>query len=346
MEQPQHPVVDQPINQAQPPQLTIILQNIDELMNNAVLNQRAASGDEISLRSQQSALERFREMMVAIQRKASKATHEVETKLGHSLITDTPLEDLIGVNPASELNRVLGCMHSSGKKSYKLRNFPTTTPSPQLVADDDTVASLPPSPGDSIVVLQPTLRNVWVVQHAYAKLINHKEHLIKQYLDVADSSIVLSRKFAREYYEELGLANLPSKNKLGNLLDIKHSSYTNDSQDMMLVLAFTDQNGGSQYVEAVSGDSVDISADEVNNPYLVLPVSEASIKKLYDVYRSLRKATSQERRAIKDRELGANRPVDAMDELQKKFNFGSRGEADQTDGGGSRKRRRMLEDDE
>ncbi|KAI0837017.1 hypothetical protein F5Y06DRAFT_271798 [Hypoxylon sp. FL0890] len=349
MEQQQNAAIDQPIDH-QPPQLAVILQNIDELMNEAILQRNAANSDEISIRSQQSPVERFKEMMVAIQRKTSKATFEVEMKLGpnlqlrHGFTTDAPLEDLVGVSPASEFNRVLGRMNLGGKQSYKLRNLPTSAPIPQLVIDDGTVASLPLSPEDSIVVLQPTLRNVWVIQHAYAKLMNHKEHLIKQYLEVADISTGLTRKFSREYYEELSLANLPSKNKLGNLLDVKRSSNTNASHDMMIVLVFTDADGSPRYVEAVSGNSVDIGTNDENNPYLVLPVAEASIKKLYDTYRSLRKATSEERRAIKDKIFAASQPVDTMDELQKQFNFGSSGDPSQM--GSSKKRRRMLEDDE
>ncbi|KAI1414188.1 hypothetical protein F5Y13DRAFT_23056 [Hypoxylon sp. FL1857] len=349
MEQLQNTGVDQSVDEAQPPQLEIILQSIDELMNSAIL-QHATSSDDTSLRSRHLALEKFKEMMVTVQRKAAKATHEVETKLGlisqrgmSLIVDDASLEDLVGVSLASNLNRLLGRMLSAGKQSYKLRDFSTGATSPQLVIDGDAAASFPMNPENATVVLQPTLRNVWVIQHAYAKLLNHKEHLIKQYLEEADPSVLLSRKFSREYYEELGLANLPSKNKLGNLLDVKSSSHHHANHDMMIVLVFMDFNGNHQYVEAVTGDSVDMSPNSQNNSYLILPVTEASVKKLYDAYRSLRKATSEQRRAAKDKEFAANLPVDAMDELQNFFKFGGSGEPSQTSGN---KKRRMLDDNE
>ncbi|OTA94955.1 hypothetical protein M434DRAFT_235861 [Hypoxylon sp. CO27-5] len=348
MEHPQNAGVQQTV---QPPQLAVILQSIDELVNDIIL-QYTNNGGENSVRSRQSALKSFKEMMITVQRKTSKATHEVEAKLGpssqlgHGLVTDAPLEDLIGVSPESELNRVLRRMPLGDKLSYKLRTLPTSPASPQLITEEDTAASLSLNPEEPVVVLQPTLRNVWVVQHAYMKLVNYKENLIKQYLAAVDPGVALSRKFVREYYEDLSLANLPSKNKLGNLLDIKRSSYNNANHDMMIVLVFTNSDFSYRYIEAVTGNSVDVDTQDENTPYLVLPASEASIKKLYDVYRSLRKATSEQRRATKDKLFAANLPTDAMDELQKQFNFGSSGEPTETNGSGSKKRRRMLEDNE
>lgn len=348
MEHPQNTGVEQTL---QPPQLAVILQTIDELVNNIIL-QHTNNGDENSAGSRQSALKSFKEMMIAVQRKTSKATHEVEAKLGHSsqlghgLVTDAPLEDLIGVSPESELNQVLRRMLLDGKSSYKLCTLLTSPPSPQLVTDEDTAASLSLKPGEPIVVLQPTLRNVWVIQHAYAKLMNYKENLIKRYLATADPSVGLSRKFVREYYEELALANLPSKNKLGNLLDIKRSSYNDANYDMMIVLVFMTPDSNFRYVEAVTGNTVDMGIGDESSSYLVLPASEASIKKLYDAYRSLRKATSEQRRASKDKSFAATQLADAMDGLQKQFDFGSSGEPIQTNGSGSKKRRRMLEDNE
>lgn len=240
---------------APPSQITLILQNIDQLVN-AVLSSNDAfsqnlsssnsSGPEdenASLRAahQTNALKTFREWMIEVQRKASKAMHEVETKLGpgvqalgqthhHGVATGAPLQNLPGVDPNTELNRTLGRTELNGKQSFKLRDTITSRLpssiiiSPRIVVADDGAARLPSlhyatSSGDGkghVVVLQPTLRNVWVLQHAYAKVLNYKEGLIMQYFASAAEPISgppMSRKFAREYYEVPSLANLPSKDK-------------------------------------------------------------------------------------------------------------------------------------
>lgn len=265
MEPSQQPTVDRP----PPHQLQVIRQNIDELVsavissNDAAISQnqnRTAGGgssaehlDDASLRAHQAnAIKTFKDLMIEIQRKTSKAVHEVESKLGPSMqaghangVADALLQDLPGVAPGSELNRALARTELHGKQSYKLRdvvtaNLPSSIVVPQIVvADDGGAAMLPVLGGHEgnhhVVVLQPTLRNVWVVQHAYAKLIHHKEGLIAQYLATATAADTSnggravaggaagsnaagpppppSRKFAREYYEVLGLANLPSKDK-------------------------------------------------------------------------------------------------------------------------------------
>lgn len=275
MEPSQQPTIDRP----PPHQLQVIRQNIDELVsavlssNDAAIsqnqnqNQNRTGGNggggggggssaeylnDASLRARQAnAIKTFKDLMIEIQRKTSKAVHEVESKLGPSMqaghangVADALLQDLPGVAPGGELNRALARMELHGKQSYKLRDvvtasLPSSVVVPQIVvADEGGTAMLPVLGGHEgshhVVVLQPTLRNVWVVQHAYAKLIHHKEGLIAQYLaaaTVADPSnggragaggarsIAAgpppppSRKFAREYYEVLGLANLPSKDK-------------------------------------------------------------------------------------------------------------------------------------
>ncbi|KAI1105724.1 hypothetical protein F4804DRAFT_303354 [Jackrogersella minutella] len=348
---------DQPIDEVQPYQLRDILRTIDELKESVLLEnksyQHANNFVESDFRSYQSkSLARFKDVMVAIQRKASKAIHEVELEMGprsqlglNHNAADAPLENLLGVSPGDELNRVLGSAHTDSKQSYKLRDFTVDVPIPQLIIGDDTVAPPLMNPDNPVVVLQPTLRNVWVVQHAYIRLLNHKEDLIKNYLASANLGIGTSRRFTREYYEDLSLAKLPSKGKLGNLLDVKLSSYNHATHDMMIVLVFKDADGGFRYVEAVTGDLM-TDQDAKSNTYLVLPVSEASIKTLYGAYRALRKTTSEKRRAAKDKEFAAKMPVDAMDELEKKFNFGGPEDPSQQNGGGSRKRRRMLDDDE
>ncbi|KAI2467595.1 hypothetical protein F4781DRAFT_401449 [Annulohypoxylon bovei var. microspora] len=359
MELSQNIDVDQPTDTDEPHQLGLILQNIDELtketllLNETIVQQHDTNSDDTSFHSRQSALlEKFKDIMIAVQRKTSKAVHEVEIKLGPNSqpglshdIGDALLETLVGVSLESEPNRVLGQILLGGKQSYKLRNIVTSIPSPHMLVDDDTTALPPMNPGDPFVVLQPTLRNVWVVQHAYARLQNHKEKLIKEYLASADPSLGLSRKFAREYYEVLSLANLPSKNKCGNLLDVKRSSYNQATHDMMIVLLFLNPDGSPRYVEAVTEDDVNPDGEVDKSSYLVLPVAEASIKKLYDTYRSLRKATSEQRRAAKDKEFAAQLPMDAMDELEKQFNFGGSENSDRPNGGSSKKRRRMLDDE-
>ncbi|KAI1085804.1 hypothetical protein F5B20DRAFT_575307 [Whalleya microplaca] len=336
---------EQANEQVQPHQMGIISQNIDELVgavlasNNAALQQHVAHSDDSSLRAHQSAvLKKFKEMMVAIQSKASKAIHEVEINLGPSenayASIDVSLEDLPGINPGDELNRLLGRTQLNGKQNYKLRelnaHLPASVVVPQLIVGDGTT---PLPHGEShIVVLQPTLRNVWVIQHAYTKLLNYKENLVKQYFATASLDICAS------HYEDLSLANLPSKNRLGNLLDVSRLSYNHTTNDMMIILGFLSSNGGPEYKEAVTENTVSMD-DQNSDSYLVLPVAEASIKKLYDVYRSLRKETSEQRRAIKDKEFAAKLPVDEMDELQKQFNFTG------SENTGGKKRRRMLEDD-
>ncbi|KAI0106833.1 hypothetical protein F4814DRAFT_71371 [Daldinia grandis] len=331
-------------NQTQP-QLEVILQGIGKLVeaalssNNAIVQDHVVKSDSTLLRSRQSELlKEFKDMMLAVQNKASKAIYEVETKLGS-------LEDLPGVDPGSELNRLLGCTLLSRRPSYKLRDSVDGMSRPQLVTYDEASPKLPQSFGDPIVALQPTLRNVWVVQHAYAKLLNHKEALVQQYLAAADESAVVSRKISREYYEDLSLGQLPSKNKMGNLLDVKHSSYNHATHDLQIVLVFKELDGSLKYVEAVKGDPVSIGNDEEDGQYLVLPVAEASIKNLYDAYRSLRKATSEQRRATKDKEFAAKLPVDEMDELQKQFSSTGSGLLAETNVSSTRKRRRMVDDD-
>ncbi|KAI1440994.1 hypothetical protein F5Y02DRAFT_319440 [Annulohypoxylon stygium] len=297
-------------------------------------------------------LETFKDAMTTIQRKTSKALHEVETKLGPNSqfgssheIANAPLEDLAGVNVESEANRMLGQVRSGGKPSYKLRNHLASDPSPRLIVDNDATAPQATNPEDIFVVLQPTLRNVWVVQHAYARLQNHKEQLIKEYIASVDPGTALSRKFAREYYEDLGLANLPSKNKLGNLLDVKCSSHNQETHDMMIVLRVQNPDGSARNVEVVTEADVNPTGEVDGGPYVVFPVAEASIKMLYDTYKALRKATSEQRRAARDKEFAASLPVDAMDELEKQFNIGSSEKPDQADGNHSKKRRRMLDDE-
>lgn len=140
----------------------------------------------------------------------------------------------------------------------------------------------------------------------------------------------------------------------------------------MLVLVMPpDGNGDGSptFVEAVTGDTIIMDHDvNVNNAqgdnsiggaHLILPVTEASIRTLYDVYRTLRGATSAQRRASKDRAFAATLPVDEVAELEKQFNFGGVGVSTGVNGvSGSgpglgpgentmgRKRRRMLEDED
>ncbi|KAI0380333.1 hypothetical protein F5Y04DRAFT_103482 [Hypomontagnella monticulosa] len=349
-------------DQAQPEQIRAIFRNVDELVeavlasNDALKQQNAVASDSPSLRPRQSALlKEFRDLMIAIQSKTSKAICEVETVLKPELqaelgsaIGDASLEDLAGVSQRSEVNRLLGCLSSSSKPSYKLRNFTANTPIPQLIiADDDGATVLPHDSEGPIVVLQPTLRNVWVVQHAYARLVTHKTDLIKQYLAAVDPSVGVNKKYLREYYEDPGLANLPSKSKLGNLLDVKMSSQNHATHDMMIILVFTDINGNSEYVEAVGGDAITIDYTKEYSPYLILPATEGSIRMLYDTYRSLRKVTADKRRATKDKEFAATLPIDAMAALEAQFSFAENeklGGKESTNT--KKKRRRMLDDDE
>ncbi|KAI0881362.1 uncharacterized protein GGS22DRAFT_74017 [Annulohypoxylon maeteangense] len=359
MEQSQNGKEGKPAEADQPYQLQQILRHIDELteetlsLNNTIVqSQHAAVPDDSSAKSQSELLGKFKDLMVAIQSKTSKAVHEVETKLRPNFqtanshdIADASLEPLVGVGAESELNRILGRALLGSKQSYKLRNHMTGIPSPHLIVNDDTTTLPAMNPGDPFVILQPTLRNVWVVQHAYARLQKYKEKLIREYLASTDPSIGSSRKFTREYYEDLSLANLPSKNKLGNLLDVKRSSYNETTHDMIVILLFLNSDGSPQYVEAVTEENVIPDGELDKSSYLVLPVAEASIKKLYDTYRSLRKTTSWQRRAVKDKEFAASLPVDAMDELEKQFENGSSETPDQENGGNRKKRRRMLDDE-
>ncbi len=393
---------DSAIHKAQQPhQMETICRNIDELVSNVLSSNDAivqshtiSSAHSASLirAEQDNILKTFRELMIEVQRRASKAMHEVESKLGpsaqaglHLLSITNALLDLPGVDPQGELNRVLGRTELDGKHSYKLRDFESRLPSativPRIVIDDGTTTTtttttplstitptsipshtttiLPPSHSVSenhVIVLQPTLRNVWVVQHAYAKLLGHKENLIKRYLATAELGAAASRKFSREYYEDLSLANLPSKNRLGNLLDIKSSTFHRGdvAGDTMIVLVSMppdDDRSGPAYTEAVTGNMITTALDSDNGDgsggggaHLTVPVTEASILKLYNAYKALRKATSEQRRASKDKLFAATLPVDEVDELERKFNF--TGAADGGAGGDntSRKRRRMLDD--
>ncbi|KAI1206989.1 uncharacterized protein F4807DRAFT_210504 [Annulohypoxylon truncatum] len=357
MELPQNATVNKPPEEDQSVQE--ILRKIDDIvegtfrMNDVIAQSQgvvAFAGNSVD--SQSALLDMFKDVMIAIQRKASKAVHEVEMKLGPNLqlknshdIAEASLEDLVGVNPKSQSNQLLGRALLGGKQSYKLRDHISINPSLRLFVDDDTAGLSQANPQDPFVILQPTLRNVWVVQHAYARLQNYKERLIREYQASVDPSLGSSRKFAREYYEDLSLANLPSKNKLGNLLDVKRSPDNQATHDMMIALLFTTLEGDPRFVEAVTEEDVGLNGEDDGSSYLVIPVAEASIKMLYDTYKSLRKATSEQRRAAKDKVFAANLPVDAVDELEKQFNIGGSENSDQTGGGNSKKRRRMLEDE-
>lgn len=144
----------------------------------------------------------------------------------------------------------------------------------------------------------------------------------------------------------------------------------------MLVLVMPPDGNGNDdpiFVEAVTGDTIVVNHDvvvdvDVDNTHgysrsggahLILPVTEASIRTLYDAYRALRAATSTQRRASKDRVFAATLPVDEVAELEKQFSFGGAGASAGVRGvGGSepeighgesttgRKRRRMLEDED
>ncbi|KAI1463240.1 uncharacterized protein F4812DRAFT_453693 [Daldinia caldariorum] len=326
------------------PQLGIILRGIGELVeaaleaNNMIVQDDAVKPDALLLRTRQSELlKEFEDVILTVQKRASKAIYDVKTKL-------RLLEDLPGIITGGELNSLLGCMLLGRRPSYKLRDPVDAVPCPQLVTYDDTNPAPPHNLGDTTVALQPTLRNVWVVQHAYATLLNYKEMLIHRYLAVAEESAVKSRKISREYYEDLSLAQLPSKNKLGNLLDVKYSSSNYATHDLQIVLVFKEFNGGLRYVEAVKGDLVDIGNNE-NGQYLAIPATETSLKNLYDVYRSLRQTTSEQRRATKDKEFAAKLPADEMDELQRQFSSAGAGLVDDTKDSRNKKRRRMLDDD-
>ncbi|KAI2604112.1 uncharacterized protein GGS25DRAFT_506950 [Hypoxylon fragiforme] len=359
-------------NQSQPRQLELIFNNIDELMHATIaMNEAAAQQNPQAMNAgansdqwRQSAqlFKDFKDLMVAVQSKAARAIRDTEAKLGlntqpDNAVLDVPIEDLVGVSPEHELNRVLGRSMSlrggrDGKQTFKLRDFDTGLPNTQLIVagQGDAPAALPQNSGDAFVVLNSTLRNVWVIQHAYACLVKHKESLIKQYLDnvASSNSGVVSRKFSREYYEDLSLAQLPSKQKLGNLLDVQKSSYDCTTHHTMAVIAFMDSAGNRRYMEAVSGAAITIDENADNGCdclYLRLPATEASIKKLYDTYRSLRAATSEQRRAVKDKALAATLPTNPMDELEKQFDFSVGGETEKANGGSSKKRRRMLDDD-
>ncbi|KAI1459851.1 hypothetical protein F4805DRAFT_472491 [Annulohypoxylon moriforme] len=350
--------MDKPAGANQPYQLQQILRNIDELTEQTLSlydtieqSQHATTSSDGSPKSQSELLNVFKDMMIAIQRKTSKAVYEVETKLevnfklGNSYdIPDTSLVELAGIDPESEWNRVLGRKFLDDKQCYKLR-YRADVPSPRLIVDGDTTALPPVNPEYPCVVLQPTLRNVWVIQHAYARVLEHKEQLIEKYTWCMELNTRTTRKFAREYYEVPSLINLPSKHKLGNLLDVKCSSYNQTTHDLMVVLLFPNFEGSRRYMEPVTQEDVSRDGEFDKNSYLVLPVCEATIKMLYDTYRSLRTATSEQRRATRDKEFAANLPVDAIDELEKRLDTGSIENLDE-ENGGNRKRRRRMSDDE
>ncbi|KAI6080638.1 hypothetical protein F4821DRAFT_53271 [Hypoxylon rubiginosum] len=362
------------VDHAQPQQITAILRSIDELVkatfeaNRAAMQQNASNPDDSFLRSRQSALlQSFKDMMVTVHSKVSKATHEVEMQLGpvaHAdrshIVTDSQLDDLTGIDAGSEPNQYLGRTDLNGKPSYKLRDFAAGVEDFQLVVDDSSVAA--PLPEGPLVVLQATQRNVWVLQHAYATISKHKENLIKKYLDTIKPEAGVSRKFAREYYEEPGLINLPTKKKLGNLLDVKRTSSNHETHDLTLVLVSLDRaTGNLQYVEPVTGVKISIDRSNGSNQYLILPMTEASMKKLYDAYRWTRNATSDLRREEREREFAAKQngdlQGDIMDGLQKQLNsiggkengwvFGMKtGKTNDDVTSSGKKRRRMLDDDE
>ena len=351
------------VNQTRSPQIETIHQCIDSLVSDVLSSSDAAyqshsSGlDDASRRAYQAnALKTFRELMTDVQSKVSRAVHEVEQKFGpwvtqardaHA-VADVALQDLAGISPDHELNRFLGRLEPGGKASYKLRDFRDRLPS-SIIIPEIRVATTAQTQDNKrhAVFLQPTLRNVWVVQHAYVKLLNHKENLIKRYLSAAEFAPGASRKFHRDYYEDLSLANLPSKNKLGNLLDVQGSSYDNDATgDMMIVLVSLVSGSDSPvYTEAVTGDAISMdNSVGVGSGHLVLPVTEASIRELYDTYKSLREATSEQRRASKDKAFAATQPIDEVAELEKQFNCATGVESSGENT--SRKRRRMLEDED
>ncbi|KAI0179057.1 hypothetical protein GGR52DRAFT_534632 [Hypoxylon sp. FL1284] len=354
--------------QTQQHHIEAILRSIDEVTqatlesNKAAVQQNAASPDDPSLRSCQSALLRdFKDMMTTVHSNVSKATHEVESQLGpkaHAdrshVVTDSQLNDLVGVDTSSDPNRHLGYVDIRGKQSYKLRDFAAGTDIQLAIDDNDNPgASSLQDNHDSVVVLRPTLRNVWVIQHAYAKISKHKEGLIKQYLAIVRPEAGVSHKFLREYYEDIGLANLPSKKKLGNLLDVARSSYNHETHDLTLILAFMDHDGIVKCVEPVTGDVINIEQSKDSRTYLILPMVEASLKKLYDVYRSVRIATSELRRADKNNPFAVQlrtdqtQAADIMEGLEKQF--GSIGGMDLSSSDVSSdkrntKRRRPLDD--
>ncbi|KAI1400249.1 hypothetical protein F4819DRAFT_381010 [Hypoxylon fuscum] len=288
-------------------------------------------------------LQQIQGAMAMIQSQLPEETHEVETQLGPVAHASIPLQDLVGVNQSSELNQILGLVHLGDNHFYKLRNRVVDTTDFQLAIEDEALPNNFSSTS-SVVVLQPTLRNVWVLQHAYAKLLNHKENLIQRYLDETDRDAEESGEFSREYYEELDLANLPSKNKLGNLLDVNYSSLNDAAHEMMLVFAYVDIGGITQYAEAVTGTDINIDRNNDNDSYLILPVVEDSIKKLYDTYRTLRKATSEQRQASKDKALTAGQPVNTVEELQEKFKLNAMLQSSSTGESANQiaKRRRFL----
>ncbi|OTA98101.1 hypothetical protein M426DRAFT_28780 [Hypoxylon sp. CI-4A] len=332
----------------QPDKLGIILHSIDDLMkdalatNETLLQQNAASPDNGLLRSRQSSLlEQFRTMMVTIHSKASKLTHDIETEL-EPIIAEASLEDLIGVDLKGGLNQSLGRMELAGKPCYKLRNAAPTIQIPRLMVEDGSSSSAtsPTRPEDYVVVLDATLRNVAVIRHAYANIITHKEDLIKKYFDTVDNNILSSRKFKREQYEVLGMGALP-KTSYGNLLDIKHSSHHQSTHDMMIALAVEAPNGEVQYLEAVSNQKFKSGLVGKTNDYLVLPVAEATLKMLYDTYKSLRQVTSDQRRATRDKAFASTQPADEVDELTNQFNLTTDDDPGLTSDGPRKKRHRQ-----
>ncbi|KAI2627901.1 hypothetical protein GGS26DRAFT_123092 [Hypomontagnella submonticulosa] len=346
--------------QAQPDQIREILRNIDELVevvlasNDALKQHDAVTSDGSSLRTRQaSLLKEFEDSMIIVRRKMAGVTREVRTILKSDsqpetsqATTDALPDDLIGISQGSEVNRVLARVPLDEKTGYKLRDFATNSPNPQLiVADDDAATALPHNSDEPIVVLQPTLRNVWVVQHAYVRLQCHKSNLIKQYLAAVDPSAGVKKKFSREYYDDGGMSVLPTKSKLGNLLDVKMASH-HASHDMMIVLAFKDAEGKFEYMEAVKGDAITVDHTKEYSPYLILPAAEDSIKKLYDTYKALRKATSDQRRVTNDKNFAATLPIDEMAALGTQFNLAGTKEPSGTEGTSAKKRRRILDDEE
>ncbi|XXH05335.1 hypothetical protein Hte_011761 [Hypoxylon texense] len=336
-------------------QLQTILRGIDELTETTLKANVGAS----SLPSTQAALMQFfKKAMHKIKGKAYQASHEIEIKLAPNVHADSQLEDLVGVDAGSDLNRRLGTIKLKGRPSYKLRDFTSGAEAVNLIVDQGPV-TFPPPQGLQVVLL-PTLRNVWVLQHAFASILRHKESLIQEYLDAAGSAPGVKRKFVREYYEQTSLMYLPQKQQLGNLIDVKSSPYTHETHDLTLILQFQDHHDGSpRYEEPVTGEiihGVD-QTDGGGNSYLILPAVEASLQKLYGAYRAARVATSNERQATKDGKvaaaLRADAGEDAMESLEQQFSsiggpdfhgtggdVGSRGENSR-----SKKRRRVLDDD-
>ncbi|ORY66604.1 uncharacterized protein BCR38DRAFT_512835 [Pseudomassariella vexata] len=223
------------------------------------------------------------------------------------------LQDHLGLTPKSSegarivplpaldknhpLNQNLQLYEHTGYWRYKLSQRGqidnTQFSSPVICIHDGSPIQSGPN---TCFLLLPTLKNVIILQHAYARFLRLKHCLIDEFLKTSPSTSVYQLSKKSKYpYENTTLVNVSKRHRFNEMLDVLYvatGSTVGAKKDYCtMYLITTSADGTDAYTGVMNGYQVQKST--VQETDIALPATEATIQGLYKLYMELKAATAR-----------------------------------------------------